>query len=275
MISIVRDAVSNQQPIDLHLHTRSSIDVTDGNSFEEFMIAGERIGIVPGFLDHFQSEYLDNPKYPFHDDNIGAYVDEFRQAGESGYKAFLGLEVDYYSNDVHPDRNARTAEWLDCHKDDFDYFVGTIHDVFDTKITIMPDLKRLLKRHSFQEIQDHYYQTLDDGIISGLFNGFAHPDVVYRFCGNGGVLPLEEEYSTDFRTLAALESCVSRDIVIELNLRGFDHPWHDTYPAEALFRKIKNDSPGAMFFTGSDSHDVTTFDRSAPITKKYFQVLNG
>lgn len=272
LIEIVRE-MAKQQSIDLHLHTRSSIDVTSGNSFKEFMAAGEKLGIVPGFLDHFQSEYLENPNYPFSESNIGAYIDEFHAARESGYKAFLGLEVDFYSQELHADRNARTAEWLDRHKDDFDYFVGTIHDVFDTKITIMPDLKRLLKKHSFHDIQDHYYQTLEDGINSGLFHGFAHLDVVYRFCGNGGILPLEESYSTDARTITAMESCVARDIAIELNLRGFDHPWHNTYPAEVLFKRIKENFASAVFFTGSDSHDITTFERSAPITKNYFNLI--
>jgi len=273
LIEIVHDAVAKQQPIDLHIHTKSSIDVTQGNSFEEFMVAGEKLGIVPGFLDHFQSEYFDKPSYPFSEPNIGVYVDEFRAARDSGYKAYLGLEVDYYSPDLHADRNARTAEWLDRHKDDFDYFVGTIHDVFDTKITIRPDLKRLLKTHGFNEIQQEYYQILEAGINSGLFDGFAHVDVVYRFCGKGGILQLEDGYSTDSRTVAGMESCVARDVAIELNFRGLDHPWHDTYPAEALFKKIKIESPGAVFFTGSDSHDVVTFEQSATMTRKYFQML--
>nr|MDO8109062.1 PHP domain-containing protein [Candidatus Sigynarchaeota archaeon] len=271
---IVLDAKKKHQPLDLHLHTRFSVDVINGNSFEEYMQAGEAIGIVPGFLDHFQAEKVGDKRYPFHEENVTNYFNAYETAKETGLRSFLGLEIDYYSPELHGDWNRITMEWLDRHKKEFDYLVGTVHDVFEGTITIPAELDGLLKTHSFPEIDAEYYHVLDRGIELGGFHGFAHLDVVYRFCGDKGVLPGKKEYYTDERTVAGMAACTRHDIVIELNLRGFDHPWNSTYPAEPLFQRFKDLHPKAAFFTGSDSHDVKTFERYAPVIRRYTERLN-
>ncbi len=270
---IMVDAKARRQPLDLHLHTRFSIDVTKGSSFDDYMAAGDRLGIVPGFLDHFQSEKLGTHKYPFNEDIVHTYLEEYDKAKQSGFKSHLGLEVDYYDPVLHEDRNVKTFEWLDAHDEDFDYFVGTIHDVLTGTITVPFELKALLEQHEFSAIEDTYFKVLDAGIRRNVFDGFAHMDVVYRFCGEGGVLPGDDRYFLEPRTRSAMELCHRLGTVIELNLRGFDHPWHTTYPAEPSFARFKEGHPDATFFPGSDSHDVKTFERFAPITKKYCDLL--
>ncbi|NMC04942.1 MAG: hypothetical protein GYA24_07010 [Candidatus Lokiarchaeota archaeon] len=267
------DARGRRQPLDLHLHTRFSIDVTRGCSFEEYVAAGDRLGIVPGFLDHFQSEKLGTHGYPFNEEKLPAFLEAYDKAKQSGFKSYLGLEVDYYDPTIHADWNAKTTEWLDAHARDFDYFVGTIHDVFTGTITIPFELEALLKEHDFAAIEDRYFNALDAGIRSKKFQGFAHLDVIYRFCGKGGVLEGKSTYYSEPRTIDAMKRCEETGTAIELNLRGFDHPWKSTYPAEPLFITFKNSHPGAVFFPGSDSHDVKTFERLAPVTKKYCDML--
>ncbi|MEX2681772.1 MAG: PHP domain-containing protein [Candidatus Sigynarchaeota archaeon] len=269
------EARGKRQPLDLHLHTRYSIDVSKGSSFEDYLAAGDRLGIVPGFLDHFQSEKLGTHKYMFNEEMLPAYLEAYDKAKQSGLKSYLGLEVDYYDPALHDDWNRATFEWLDMHRKDFDYFVGTVHDVLTGTITIPFELEALLKKHDFRTVEEAYFRVLDAGIRSASFDGFAHLDVIYRFCGKAGIMKADDKYYTEPRTLAAMGLCVQKGTVIELNLRGFDHPWNSTYPSETLFMQFKRDHPGDVFFPGSDAHDVKTFERFAPITRKYCNLLYG
>nr|MDO8085782.1 PHP domain-containing protein [Candidatus Sigynarchaeum springense] len=270
---IMADARGRRQPLDLHLHTRFSIDVSKGSSFDEYMEAGDRLGIVPGFLDHFQSEKLGTHRYPFNEDMVPAYLEAYDKAKRSGLKSYLGLEVDYYDPALHDDWNQKMIEWLDAHAKDFDYFVGTVHDVLTGTITIPFELEVLLKGHGFPAIEDAYFRVLDAGIRSESFDGFAHLDVIYRFCGKSGVVKGDDRFYLEPRTLSAMELCANTGTVIELNLRGFDHPWNSTYPSEAAFMKFRENHVKDAFFPGSDSHDVKTFERFAPITRKYSDLL--
>jgi HisJ family histidinol phosphate phosphatase len=266
---VMRDAKARRQPVDLHLHTKFSIDVTRGNTFEQYMAAGERLGIVPGFLDHFQGEKLGLAGYPFSGDNITIYLDAHDKAKETGWDSYLGLEVDFYDPQLHENWNEAAMEWLDRHGRQFDYLVGTVHDVFEGTITIPSELEELTRKHPFEDIASKYFQVLELGIASRRFHGFAHPDVVYRFCGTSGILPGNNAYFTEPRTTSSMESCMKHDTAIELNLRGLDHPWNSTYPAEPLFHEFKKKHPDAVFFTGSDSHAVDTFERFAPLIRRY------
>ncbi|MBN2153092.1 MAG: hypothetical protein JW839_16690 [Candidatus Lokiarchaeota archaeon] len=272
---IMADAKARRLPLDLHLHTRFSIDVSKGSSFNDYIVAGDRLGIVPGFLDHFQSEKLGTRGYPFNEDVIPAYLDAYDKARGTGFKSYIGLEVDYYDPILHDDWNVKTTEWLDAHGEEFDYFVGTVHDVLTGTITIPFELEALLKYHDFAAVEDAYFRVLEAGIRSGRFAGFAHLDVVYRFCGESGVVQGDARYYREPRTLAAMELCIQTDTMIELNLRGFDHPWSSTYPSEESFNMFKDGHPGDVFFPGSDSHDVKTFERFAPLTRKYCDLLYG
>lgn len=263
--------------LDLHLHTGFSVDVINGNTFIDYMECAQQHGIVPGFLDHFQAEKLEWDNYPFGEKSVGLFFEAYDNAKATGLPSFLGLEVDFYDPNQHEDWNLKTMDWLDDHKEDFDYFVGTIHDVDDFTITIPFELEELLKDTPFRTATTRYFTTLLAGISSSIqFSGFAHLDVIYRFCGNGGILPREEAYMRDERTSKAIESCISRDIVVEINLRGFDHPWNTTYPSWELLAEFLEDQPEAdSFFIGSDSHDINTFKRFIPRVKEYSDIIRG
>lgn len=252
------------RPADLHLHTVFSIDVTKGHSFVEYMEAGDQLGVVPGFLDHFQAEKLGDPAYPFHADKIDRYFEAYDRARSTGLPSFLGLEVDYYDPRVHDDWNARTAAFLDDHGKDLDHVVGTVHDVFDGTITIPFELEALLRTHPFDAVSARYFKIATACVASGMFHGLAHPDVVYRFCGPGGLLPASDAHATDPRTVSCLLACADRGVAVEINLRGTDHPWGDTYPSSHALRILRAERPDATTFLGSDSHDVATFRRLAP-----------
>nr|MDO8118952.1 hypothetical protein [Candidatus Sigynarchaeota archaeon] len=211
--------------------------------------------------------------YPFNEDTIGKYFDAYEIAKEAGFKSYLGLEVDWYDPALHQDWNDMTRDFLRAHKDEFDYFVGTVHDVFTGTITIPIELRKLMETHTFDSIQDAYFTILMSGITSGLFDGFAHLDVVFRFSGQGGLIADSEAYHRDPRTWSAMDACLERNVMIELNLRGFDHPWRDIYPAEALFTRFRQQHSEMAFFTGSDSHDLATFQRFVKVIRKYHATI--
>lgn len=266
---IVKASVNRKEVLDLHLHTEFSIDVFDGSTFEEYIIEGHEQGIIPGFLDHFQSEKLRQKKYPFNREHINSYFEAYDRARERGWPSYIGLEVDFYAKKEHEDWNLATMDWIDDHGEHFDYMVGTIHDVHDFTITIPFELENLLKKSNFEQVQEEYFLTLQEGICYGMFDGFAHLDVVYRFCGKNGILPGVQGYFNDQRTWEAMIECKNQGVVTEINIRGFDHPWNTTYPARPLLDKFKKEHPDNVFFVGSDSHNVSTFTRLAPTVKEY------
>ncbi|MFX0101618.1 MAG: PHP domain-containing protein [Candidatus Hodarchaeota archaeon] len=267
----MKNAIERKEVLDLHLHTDFSVDVFDGSTFEDFIVEGNKHGIIPGFLDHFQAEKLEWKDYPFSWDKINTYFEAYDKAKGLGMQSYFGLEVDFYSKETHDSWNRAAMDWIDDHGATFDYMVGTIHDVQDHTITIPFELEDLLKKVDFDRVQEDYFYTLQEGICSRMFNGFAHLDVVYRFCGDGGILPGVEKYIQDRRTWDAMVECVNQDIVIEVNIRGFDHPWNTTYPAENLLVKFKKECENPLFFVGSDAHHVKTFKRLFPVIQKYNQ----
>ncbi|MHA1369572.1 MAG: PHP domain-containing protein [Promethearchaeota archaeon] len=271
-MEIIKRAKEHGEYLDLHIHTSFSIDVEVGNSFLDFMAEGERLKIIPGFLDHFQAEKLDEPSYPFNPDNIGYFLETYDRARETGLKSYLGLEIDYYDDD-HEAWNLKTRQWLDQFEGEFDYFVGTIHDVFNHTVTIPSELAELLLKYDFKKIQKSYYNTLEKCIKSGMFDGQAHLDVIYRFCGDGGLLNSGIKFLKDKRTLALMDLCVDRGIAIELNIHGTQHPWKTTYPSEILLLKFLKTRKRASFFIGSDSHDLKSFKEFAIKVKKYNELL--
>jgi HisJ family histidinol phosphate phosphatase len=254
----------------MHIHTAASIDAINGNSFIDYMEAGEKAGVIPGFLDHFQAEHLAEEDYPFAPANVNGYLESYDRARETGLRSFLGLEVDYYAP-TQEEWNQQTVAFMDDHRDQFDYFVGTVHDILGNKITLRDELERLLQQEDFDQVVADYFTILQAGIAARRFDGFAHLDVVYRFNGTGenALLARRDEYLSDPRTWQAMAACAWTGTAIELNLRGFDHPWQTTYPAEPAVTRFLQTFPGAIFFVGSDSHDVGTFERFAPLVRDY------
>ena len=56
--------------------------------------------------------------------------------------------------------------------------------------------------------------------------------------------------------------CQKLGILIEVNLRGLNHPWGRMHPDPQIIDELI--LAGAKFFVGSDSHSLKDFENTAP-----------
>ncbi len=123
----------------------------------------------------------------------------------------------------------------------------------------------LVKRIGLLEIIQRYFNEIDGAIQSRLFDGIAHIDGVMRF------VPLYDfnQKIRDLwlnRTYALGELCQKLGILIEINLRGLNHPWGQMHPSEFIIARLI--TLGAKFYVGSDSHTLMDLKAAAPRLKQ-------
>ena len=233
---------------DLHIHTEFSPDSSE--TLENYALAADKLSIYIGFLDHFELAFLDRPGY-LNYDKLPQLLEAFDQVHRDYPYTSLGLEVDFYSN-----QSASVAEFCDDFRHDFDYFIGTVHTIDELAVTTKEELDVLISRIGLQKIVERYYDEVEEAIQSKLFDGIAHIDAVMRF------IPLYSDseklqlYSQK-RTLELGKLCHEVGLIIEVNLRGLNHPWGQIHPSLALIENLVK--TGAQFYVGSDSHSLQEF----------------
>ncbi len=238
---------------DLHLHTEFSPD--SSTPLEAYAQRANQLGIHVGFLDHFELAFLDRKDYlnPNHFPHLLEVYD--RVHSQYPYTS-LGLEVDYYS-----DLASQLAEFCDDYKSDFDYFIGVVHTVNRLALTIVEEMEELVKTIGLREILERYFDEVESAIRSQLFSGIAHIDGVMRFVplfpGSSKVTSIWTQQTTDLGLL-----CQELGVLVEVNLRGLNHPWGRMHPDPQIIDELI--LSGAKFFVGSDSHSLKDFEKTAP-----------
>lgn len=238
---------------DLHLHTEFSPD--SSTPLEAYAQLANQLDIHVGFLDHFELAFLDRKDYlnPHHFPRLLEVYD--RVHSQYPYTS-LGLEVDYYA-DLAP----QLAEFCDDYKGDFDYFIGVVHTVNRLALTIAEEMEELVNTIGLREILERYFNEVESAIRSQLFSGIAHIDGVMRFVplfpGSSKVIPIWKQQTKDLGLL-----CTELGVLIEVNLRGLNHPWGRMHPDPQIIDELI--LSGAKFFVGSDSHSLKDFEKTAP-----------
>jgi len=247
---------------DLHLHTEFSPDSTI--SLEAYAQLAEKLEIHAGFLDHFELAFVNRPRY-LNYENLPRLLDAFDQTKANYPNVSLGLEVDYYS-----DNASGVAEFCDDIRNDFNYLMGTVHVIDGLAVTTLEELRVLVSRIGLPQIIERYFYEVEGAIKSKLFDGIVHIDGVMRF------IPL---YPTDptlnevwqRRTLELGKLCQRTGILIEVNLRGLNHPWGKMHPSQPLIEELVQ--AGAQFYVGSDSHSLSDFEEAAPRLRQVHRFL--
>jgi len=253
---------------DLHLHTHYSTDVPFGcASFRDYCQLGEQYAIHVGFLDHFEiPEFLHNPEYTFFgEDTMMKYLEEFDVVHSEFPNSSLGLEVDYY-----PEFETELSEFIETYRADFARFITSIHVIDGKAITVREECKQVLEKYRFVELRAMYFRNLEAAIESGLFDGLAHIDVLYRFVNelfDPG--PLQEN---DSEVLRLGKRCKDRGLKIELNISGLGHTVKRPYPALDIVETLHK--YGATFFVGSDSHLPRHFSKRIKMIRRMNRFLS-
>jgi histidinol-phosphatase (PHP family) len=243
--------VSTPKSYDLHLHTEFSPD--SSTSLEAYAQRADQLSIHVGFLDHFELAFLDRPDY-LNFDQFPRLLEAYDRVHSHYPHTSIGLEVDYYT-DLAP----QLAEFCDEYKSDFDYFIGVVHTVNRLALTIQEELDELVKKIGLREILNLYFDEVESAIRSQLFTGIAHIDGVMRFVplysGSSVVTSLWKQRTKEVGLL-----CQELDVLIEVNLRGLNHPWGRMHPDTQLIDELIRS--GAQFFVGSDSHSLKDFEKA-------------
>lgn len=238
---------------DLHLHTEFSPD--SSTSLEAYAQRANQLVIHIGFLDHFELAFLDRKDY-LNPNRFPRLLEEYDRVHSQYPHTSLGLEVDYYA-DLAP----QLAEFCDDYKNDFDYFIGVVHTVDRLALTIVEEMEVLVKTIGLREILERYFDEVESAIRSQLFSGIAHIDGVMRFLplfpGSSKVTSLWKRLTKELGLL-----CQELGILIEVNLRGLNHPWGRMHPDPQIIDELI--LAGAKFFVGSDSHSLKDFENTAP-----------
>jgi len=221
--------------------TPASEYFTQANA-DRYLEAAAEAGIEElGVSEHIHrfSESLEIWDHPFWRENavddLSEYVEFLR-----GANLRAGIEMDWISG-----KEDRIANVLDRH--DLDYVVGSVHFLRDRAVD--HDVYDV-----WEEIADPdkvwalYFETLAQGISTGLFDICAHPDLV-KVWGEGRPAPRRD---LRFHYEPAIEAIADTGIAVEVSTAGWRKPAGELYPADA-FAEMCIDA-GAVFALSSDAH---------------------
>jgi len=248
----------NMHYIDYHVHTEYSPDAS--GSFMDYCLIAEENGIQLGFLDHFditrQISFLPVSRVP-------AYLEDFERVRSNFPGVSIGLEIEYT-----PSRLDELASFLRDYRGKFDRYVGAVHFIFGKPATIRSSMERLLSIYPFEKIEQEYFRLLKSAVQSRLFDGIAHPDVIFRYVND--LVDPKYESSSEMLTIGKL--CKRFGVKLELNIRGKYHPVGRTYPPLFMVNKLMKE--GVEFFIGSDSHSVEQFSNMKMDIIEINKILN-
>ncbi len=203
---------------------------------EEFVLAALDRGLqILGFSDHspyiFDGDYYSTFRMPMSDlEDYVTSILSLRKKYAEQIDIKLGLELEYYPGHF--------SELMNVLKQyPFDYFLlgqhalGNEEDDFYTGWET--DDEDILKR---------YVRQCCDGLQTGVFTCFAHPDV-FNFVGDPKI------YKKHMRTL--IKEAMACDVPLEFNLVGMHLKRHYTHPL--LWQMIAEE--GAKAIIGFDAHN--------------------
>lgn len=241
--------------VDYHLHSQVSHDGVGG--IEEHVRWAEKIDLTElcftEHLDFYPSEDgLACSTVPL-ESQLRRYLEEVREVQQrSRVRVRAGVELDY-----KPEADRWVRELLRSFS--FDFVLGSVHNVGPWSVSGPREvaLEYFRERGPWQGCLD-YFEIVERAVATGLFDSFAHLDLVKRFRPENGVLmrvgALRE------RIIALLDRMAATGTGIEINASGLVHDPREAYPSLELL-KLARDRGVAILTVGSDSHRPETVGR--------------
>lgn len=175
-------------------------------------------------------------------EEMPAYLQMLEEARQA-YPDFplrIGLEVDFLpGQEEWISKLAGMARW--------DYLIGSVHYISEDWDVDNP---RWLgsgrwEQQPVEEVWQRYFQRAAEAVRTGLFDFFAHPDLVKKF-GHVPAGPLEGHY----RPL--IEAAAETDTPLEINTAGLRNSAGALYPSR-LFLEMAREA-GVAILINSDAH---------------------
>ncbi|MFX1475872.1 MAG: histidinol-phosphatase HisJ family protein [Promethearchaeota archaeon] len=248
---------------DLHIHTHFSSDSVE--ELKAYAEAGEQLAIHVGYLDHFELAFQDREGY-LTEERLPELLEEFSEVHSRYPNTSLSLEVDYYSH-----LSSEVGEFCDNHCHDFDYLIGTVHNVDGLAVTSRREMALLVQKFGLIEVLRRYFDEIEAAIRSKLFDGIAHIDAAMRYAPNFSEASQKTEDYWRTRTLELGKISRQYNLPVEVNLTGLNYPWGRTHPDQELIDLLAES--GTKFFVGSDSHRMKLFVQSVPLVRQMTKYL--
>jgi histidinol-phosphatase (PHP family) len=169
--------------------------------------------------------------------SLERYVEVILEAKDAGLPVLLGLEVDFFADNIDA-----VLEFIEPYP--WDVLLGSIHWIdgwwFDRAHSEF-EWERLGPRR----VYERYFELMSEMASSGMVDVITHPDRVKY---------LRKPFLTEQVDLYAtfLAAAQHGNAAIEINTGGLRHPVHEIYPSPTFMRMI-HDAGLAITF-GSDAH---------------------
>jgi histidinol-phosphatase (PHP family) len=234
---------------DYHVHLREDDDDSPAGqgaftaeNADRYLAAAEEAGVEElGVSEHLYrfAQALELWRHPFWEqqarDDLAAYCEFVRTT-----PLRLGIECDFV-----PGAEDRIANLLEAH--DFDYVIGSVHFIGEGAVD-HEGYDAWESDGDPDSIWRRYFETLAEGVRSGLFDIVAHPDLV-KVWGRARPFPKHDPRSY---YEPAVEAIAETGIAVEISTAGLRKPVEEIYPAPAFAEMCVE--AGAVFALSSDAH---------------------
>jgi histidinol-phosphatase (PHP family) len=224
--------------VDYHVHT-AYCGHAEGK-MEDYVRAALDMGLAEmGFCDHFPLLHRQDSSLTMPREDLPRYVEDVLRLREifPELEILLGIEVDYF-----PGMMGEAVTLLE--KYPFDYVVGAVHFLeewgFDD-----PRYVEEFQRRDISQVWEEYFRLAEEAVESGIFDVFAHPDLVKKF----GHFPPEPPVQL-YRGFC--EAARRSGVVVEVSTAGLRKPVGEIYPSEELLRMLCQH--GVPVTLASDAH---------------------
>jgi histidinol-phosphatase (PHP family) len=160
-------------------------------------------------------------------------------------KIRAGLEVDF-----NPSYTEQVREVIGSFS--FDVIGSAVHFIHEKNIVSRRGRKLNQSNADFQELCLLYFEKMDRMMDHDYFDVVCHLDVIKKF---GEPLPdhMNEKFDEIFSKISY------KNLTVELNTSGYDHPVTDGYPGLALLKKCR--AKGIEITLASDAHHPESVGR--------------
>lgn len=226
-------------PADYHLHTPLCRHAAGEPA--EYAKRAAAIGLDEiGFSDHSPMRRDDFDNWRMNQDQLDEYAGKVRKAQKDFPQLTirLALEVDYLPG--HEDWIRELAA-----RHPWDYFIGSVHYVFDSWDIDNPAKRSEWNRRDLFEVWSAYFDRLTMAAASGLFEIIGHADLPKKF----GRRPARDCTPLHKKFLAAAKKS---GCAIELNTAGLRRDCREIYPSRQILELARREGVPITF--GSDAH---------------------
>jgi len=212
--------------VDYHLHTATSSDAHA--TVAEYCERAAELGLVEIAITNHMN--LRTEKYHLSPEVLAGVWEEIQecQKRNRGLKVRLGLEVDYFE-ELKGEIAGALPEYEAAIGRKLDFVMGSAHEMDGVRFASKKTAHELLVGADPVPIFRTFFGLMTEVVESGLFDIVAHPDLIRRFTGlHNPPVPFEvyREAAEGF-----IDTLVSHDVGIEINVKGLTHPVGEVYPS--------------------------------------------